>query len=135
MGIITWNDNYSVGIKSIDEQHQKLVQYLQDLDIAIVQKNEKVILHKILHDLYEYIDFHFQTEEKYFRSVNYPETEQHLIEHVNFMRKVNEFVQDYESGNTDISIEIMSFLVDWLINHICGTDRKYSRYLIDHGIV
>ncbi len=135
MSSIVWAESYNTGIKSIDEQHMKLVDYLNELDSAISARKGKGILDKTLKNLHEYMDFHFRTEEKYFQQVNYPDTESHMIDHINFMRKVQSFVESVENSNADISIDIMSFLVDWLINHICGTDRKYSKFLIEHGIV
>jgi len=33
-----------------------------------------------------------------------------------------------------LSLEVMNFLKDWLMNHIQGSDKKYGPYLNSHGI-
>ncbi len=38
MSYWTWDSSLSVGIEIIDEQHQRIVSYLNDLDVAYLEK-------------------------------------------------------------------------------------------------
>jgi hemerythrin len=33
-----------------------------------------------------------------------------------------------------LSMEVMTFLSNWLKNHIVKTDKQYSAYFIEHGV-
>ena len=48
MSLITWSEAFSVGIKSIDEQHKKLVDLLNRIATAKVEGISKKEIEKIL---------------------------------------------------------------------------------------
>ena len=60
-----------------------------------------------------------------------PETLGKLINEVHkfsalFIKKIEGFKKDFDSGHVMVSMSIINFLKDWLINHIQVTDKKYS---------
>lgn len=134
MVLMEWTPNFSVGVTEIDEQHKKLVEMLNLLYDAMTQGKSKEVLSDILVGLIGYTGTHFGTEEKYFDQFNYPEKETHKSEHKKFVEKVTAFKSDFDSGNASVSIEIMNFLKDWLVNHIQGTDKRYSAFFNEHGL-
>ncbi len=134
MALITWGTEYSVGINSIDDQHKKLVGFVNDLNDAMAQRKGKDILEKILGGLVEYTKTHFAHEEQLFRAHGYPEATAHKMKHDDLTKKVLQFQQDLHAGKAVMSVEIMAFLKDWLLNHIKGTDMKYSAFLKGKGV-
>jgi hemerythrin len=40
----------------------------------------------------------------------------------------------YNNGGLVVSFEITTFLKKWLIDHIQGTDKEYSDFLIAKGV-
>jgi hemerythrin len=40
----------------------------------------------------------------------------------------------FKAGEAMVSMELMTFLKDWLVNHIQGTDKKYSSFLRGKGV-
>lgn len=134
MALITWNDNLSVKIDEIDNQHKKLIDLINQLHEAMKQGKAKDATGKIISGLVDYTMTHFDTEEKYFIKYSYPETESHKQEHLNFVRKVSDFKKDFESGKAMLSLQLTSFLKKWLVNHIKGTDQKYSNFLNEKGL-
>ncbi len=134
MPFLEWNDSFSVKIPSIDKQHQKLVSMINELMDAMKSGKGKLVLGDIIQELANYTVEHFNTEEKYFKEFNYPETEQHIKEHREFVNKVSDFKKKFDSGGITLSVEIMNFLRDWLKNHILGSDQKYSDFLVSKGV-
>ena len=132
--IVTWDDKYSVNVSEIDNQHKKLVDLINKLHDAMKQGKSKEVLSEIISELINYTDVHFKTEEKYFDKFNYPKSDAHKTLHKNFVDKVLDFKNKYESGNAALSIEIINFLKDWLINHINGSDKEYSSFFNEHGL-
>ncbi len=43
MALMTWNDSFSVGIKTIDDQHIVLVETLNDLHAAMMKGQAKTL--------------------------------------------------------------------------------------------
>ena len=134
MALINWNDSFSVNVAKIDQQHQKLVSMINELNDAMKQGKGKDVLGKIINGLISYTANHFKTEEMYFEQFGYSETDSHKKEHSVFVQKVSEFKDGFEKGKLSLSIEVMNFLSDWLQNHIKGTDKKYSQFFNEKGL-
>ena len=134
MALIQWNESLSVKVVEIDQQHQKLVSMINDLNDAMKQGKGKDVLDKIVNGVVGYTSTHFSTEEKYFARFKYPEADSHKKEHAAFVEKVLEFKDGFEKGKLTLSIEIMTFLSDWLKNHIKGSDMKYSQFFNEKGL-
>jgi hemerythrin len=135
MPIISWNDNFSVGIKEIDAQHQCLIELVNKLHDSMKAGKGNAVLGPVLEDLLKYTQFHFSTEEKYFRKYGYPEYLQHKQQHDDLTQKALELKSNFEKGKLTISIEVMNFLKDWLSSHILGVDKKFGPFLLSKGLI
>lgn len=135
MSIIKWSEDLSVGIKSIDEQHNNLIEMINQLNAAMAVGEATTIQDEILLKMSQYTRFHFEYEEELFTQHGYPHSESHIKEHKNLVAQV---ISLRERSQTDISgcvsIEIMQLLENWLINHIKKSDMKYAPYLRDKGV-
>ena len=107
---------------------------INDLNEAMRKGKGKEILGKIVHGLTEYTQTHFQTEEKYFEEYGYPEGEPHKREHTAFTARVSQFKDAFDAGTAALSVEVMTFLSDWLQKHIKGSDKKYGAFLTGKGL-
>ena len=134
MALFEWNAAYSVNVTEIDGQHQRLVTMINDLNDAMKQGKGKDILSGIIGKLFAYAGSHFATEEKYFAKFAYPAAASHKLEHNNFVKKVSEFKNSFDSGRLALTIEVINFLKDWLKNHIQGTDKKYGPFFNEKGL-
>jgi hemerythrin len=54
MALITWSDEYQLGIKEIDAQHQKLVAMINTLHNAMKEGRGKDVIQPILNELLAY---------------------------------------------------------------------------------
>ena len=134
MALFQWDNSFSVNVTEIDKQHQKLVALINDLNDAMKQGRGKDALAKIIGELFTYAGDHFATEEKYFDKFGYPSTASHKLEHADFVKRVSEFKNGFDSGQLALTIEVMYFLKDWLKNHIQGTDKKYGPFFNEKGL-
>lgn len=134
MSLFQWDEKLSVNIPSIDRQHQKLISLVNQLHDAMKKGKGKEALNYILEELISYTDYHFKTEEKYFDQYGYAETERHKNEHNSFVKKVNEFNERFSQNNAIISLEVLTFLKNWVLQHIQKEDKKYSSFLIEKGV-
>jgi len=54
---------------------------------------------------------------------------QHKARHDDMARQVRELEEQHSAGSLTLSITIMTFLRDWLDEHITQEDRKLAEYL------
>ena len=134
MKLIEWDENLSVKIDSIDEQHKVLVDMINDFYEKIRTKAANELISELIKKMKNYTVVHFATEERYFKQYNYPDFENHKREHQDFVDKVVDLEKRFNSGKIVLSFEITNFLKEWLINHIQGTDMKYTNFLIQKGV-
>lgn len=135
MSVIQWSHELSVGIDSIDQQHQILIRMINSLNTAMAKGEANTIIGNILEDLTDYTRYHFSYEEELFEQHDYPNTIAHKRHHTNLIEEISTLKDRYEydlSGS--LSLEIMQFLKNWLTNHIMKTDKSYSKYLIEKGV-
>ena len=115
---VEWKDEYSVGIDSIDQQHKRLLNLINQLQTAIDYSTKT----------------HFTYEEGLMRDNDYPDFEPHKLQHEKMFEKVREVLSEYEQDQDTAMTNAVNYLKDWLINHINGTDKEYSSYLIGKGV-
>lgn len=134
MAFITWNSKLSVGINEIDNQHMKLVGYINELHDAMKVGKAKDKMGEILQNLVNYTVHHFSLEENLMTKASYPGFLAHKKEHTDFIKKVSDFQKSFNDGSAFVSIDVLNFLREWITHHILETDQKYSPFLKDKGI-
>ena len=134
MGMISWNENMSVNVVEIDDQHKKLTSLINAFYDVILQGKSNELLGETIDGLVDYTETHFAKEEHYFAQFHYPEAEEHKNEHSYFVNKVSELQKDFAERRIIISTELVDFLLDWLVNHIQRTDKKYSSFFNENGV-
>lgn len=134
MPLIKWDASFSVNVAEIDNQHQKLVSLINQLDAAMRQGKGREVLDKTIAELITYALTHFKTEETYFEKFGYPDKDDHIKEHREFSQKVAAFKKGMDERRLGLTIEVMDFLSNWLTNHIKGTDKKYSLFFNEQGL-
>ena len=73
-----------------------------------------------------YANFHFVTEEKIIKKVNFPETDKHFQSH----KKFNEYIQNNFQKIENVSIDdLFDFAVDWLVNHVLREDQELGKFI------
>jgi hemerythrin len=135
MALIVWNDKLSLKIKSIDDQHKKLIELINDFYENITNRSNKENVSQVLSGLKKYIEEHFAYEEKYMKFYHYPDFDSHKKEHDFFIKKVEDIEEKLNSEQIILSLDITSFLFDWLKKHIMISDKKYSETFIEKGFM
>jgi hemerythrin len=128
--MIIWKEEFSVGVKEIDEQH------IQLFDIAgrayellrndmQVDKYDGII--EILEELKEYAVYHFKFEEEYMASISYAKFLSHKVLHDDFIEKVSSIdLRQLDDNQGQYLMGILEFVMKWIEGHILGQDKKYA---------
>ncbi len=120
---ITWTADLDTGIPVIDQQHRRIVDFINDLEAAQVLGNKEQIK-QVIYDCIDYTLSHFAFEESMQEEAGYPYCKPHKKVHELFTRKVAEYQQRMELGD-DIAEELHGMLARWLVNHIKRDDADY----------
>ena len=134
MAPMNWSEEYSVDIISLDLQHQRIIELINQLERGAGMHQETKALGSVLSELLSYTKTHFKTEEALMRAHKYPGLASHEVEHRLLVNRVTEFRKKFEAGKLTDVYELVSFLEGWLESHILGTDKKYTPYLSGKGI-
>ncbi|NMG72101.1 bacteriohemerythrin [Parazoarcus communis] len=123
--LVTWQDGYALDLDEIDDQHRMLFDIMNRLWSAIIRRAETVELGGILEDLERYTVLHFTEEETFMRSISYMGFDEHIEQHRRF---VDYIIQEKRSAlaGRQVSLELIHFLRDWLVNHILVEDKRYA---------
>ena len=130
---VEWKDEYSVGIESIDLQHKTLLVLINQLQTAVEYSTGELFEQAALDSLVDYTKKHFSYEEGLMKKYGYAEYESHKAQHDQMIQKVEHVLQEYKRDSDNAMQQASDFLKGWLINHINGTDKQYSEYLIGKG--
>lgn len=129
MEIIKWSEKYNLGITEVDNQHKGLVIIINELFTLMSEGKAKDNLESIFEHLTDYTKKHFFTEEAMMIKFAYPDYNNHKQEHTKFIEKLTSLKNDFSKGKVTVSLEILNFLKEWLLNHIQITDKKYVPHI------
>lgn len=133
-----WDPKYSVNIKSIDIQHKKFFEIINNVFFLLRQKPvDETKVNKIVKDLVEYAEYHLNYEEKCFKETDYPDMATHCQFHNGYRQKIKDYqkkIKQKDSNLIALAQEIAEFAQNWLSEHILATDQKYSQYFLVHDV-
>ncbi|MBN2722529.1 MAG: hemerythrin family protein [Deltaproteobacteria bacterium] len=134
MALFEWTEKISVGVKVFDDQHKKLIGYINELHEAMKNRQGKEVLEKIFIDLENYTKTHFNHEITVLKAEKYPDLDEHLRQHHKLVEQLVELKDKHAAGKLFVSSQTMEFLKKWLTDHIMGHDKKYSGFLDSKNI-
>jgi hemerythrin len=135
MKTIEWQNEYTVGVKELDDQHRNLLKTINTLLEEQRDKYEAAKFSPALSSIIHYAYTHFATEERYLLQVHFPNLKQHVLEHIDFIMKTVGLALRIESSSGDeLRIELLRYLKEWYSYHVLGTDRHYIPFLASKKI-
>jgi len=135
MPFMVWNDRLSINVSAIDDDHRRMIETINELYDAIRGDYSKDVLGGILHRLVDYTQYHFEREENLFSQTAYPTASEHSREHADATAWIRQMRDDYAGCTAAApSLKMISFLKDWLFDHILGSDHRFGEFLNSRGV-
>ena len=134
MALIVWDKRLETGHGKIDEQHKALVEIVNRLHGAMKQGKGKEELGGILVFLKDYTVTHFAMEEQLMAQHNYSGAVKHKQIHAELVHQVADLVDKFQKGTATLTLPVMNFLEDWLVQHIQGEDYRFALELKGKGV-
>jgi hemerythrin len=119
-----WKPSYELGISVIDNQHKRLVEYINELYEAVQTRDKKQII-LVLAGITDYTISHFAFEEQLMAEANYTMIGPHKKIHEAFIATMDRYKKSFSEGY-DIAGQLMAELQIWLTYHISNDDNDYK---------
>lgn len=126
---IDWDDCLNLGVRRVDDQHRHMVGLVNELIENLHQGKEEEIVRPLLGKLREYTVYHFHDEEAFMEELRYPERREHQQEHKRLVDQVKQYQRDIYEHRTVEPAALLSFLKDWLLDHILKMDMQIGTFV------
>ncbi|KXU34469.1 hypothetical protein AXE65_07310 [Ventosimonas gracilis] len=118
-----WNNRLNTNIRVIDEQHRRIVDYINALEQANLTADRQMIAEAIA-GVTDYTQSHFAFEESLLEEAGYRFIKPHKKVHELFIRRIDSYAERHNKGE-NVGGELYNLLSTWLINHIQHDDADY----------
>lgn len=132
MDFLEWDDDLLIGIADVDEQHQHLINVLQDMYERVQScesiHEERILTGELLKELQDYARQHFVEEEEILAQKKYPDLLSHQEEHTRFVQELVRLRESYAAGEQALSFNVFFFAYQWITQHIKAKDTQYAAF-------
>ena len=129
MAFMEWSASLETGVPEMDRQHRRLVDLVNQLHEAMKSGQGATQVDTVLNGLVAYTRTHFQDEENLLRQRGWSGLPGHLQLHQGLLRQLATFVEAHKAGKRISTLDLSTFLKDWLTKHILQEDRQYGKAL------
>jgi hemerythrin len=129
-----WTEAFSVKIKSIDEQHKKIILTINDLHSAISKKDAPQVSETLLANLAKVLKENFLYEENLFTKYQFPHGALHQKGHQDLLAAVTDLQQAMKNKKPTLILQGLTTLKGNFTNHMRTADMAYSAFLTSKGV-
>ena len=130
MALLSWNDQYLIGQSTIDDEHKTLFRLINDFHTHWSENRDRKDVARMLNQLIQYGELHFQDEERIMAQEGYPELESHRAIHEKLIIEIFKLNEELADQSRLLERDITKFLKQWLVDHIVHNDYEFRNFLI-----
>ena len=123
MDLVKWQEEYSVHVDAIDEQHKRFLAIINKL--AQVQATDRDAVGIAMDDLLDYAAYHFAAEERILATRPQVDLAEHRKRHNVFINRMVLLKRDFNTGKDIDPTEVFDWAGAWLLHHILRRDKRY----------
>ena len=129
MSLITWKDEFSVGVAAVDVEHRELIQLINDLDDAMQGEATHSTVVQTLGEIYARISAHFALEEKIMRGAGYGGYDAHKQDHELLLDVLLDVIDSVDDTGDYDRTALSRDLDRWFSDHFRTHDAKLHHKL------
>jgi hemerythrin len=124
MSLLEWKSGFSVGISSMDFEHQKMIRLINEIYDELLEHRDADSIEQFLGDIDAAINAHFALEERMMRDASYAEYDAHKEDHEKLLDQIRELMDDFRA-DPETGFELLrENLADWFENHFATFDAR-----------
>ena len=132
MGLLHWENRYSVGIDAVDHEHRELVELINRLYDEATSRGSKDAVLDFFGDLFKAISAHFALEERFTRERGYDQLVQHKNDHERLLDEIRDIMEDFEAS-ARVDEQLLAQRLDaWFSRHFETHDARLHHALGTH---
>lgn len=109
--VLNWKEEYSVGIDTVDNQHQKFLGIINELGDCIANKTTGEKGQHLFFSLAHFADEYLLKEKMLVNSVNEIDYSFFRGKHVDFLKQLQDFQSKYEKENSEkVFVDLYNYL-------------------------
>jgi len=135
MDAFYWSQQFETGLPTVDEQHHRLVDLINEFGSLVTQpaniRPEEV--ERMFSELAAYAEFHFSEEESMMVKVGLKQDyiAHHQRQHAEFLQELTRIHSSLDVNDPQGPHRLLMFLVHWLAYHILGIDKAMARLVAE----
>ncbi len=128
MDAIVWKDDYLVGVREIDRQHQDLVKLINRLLIIHRTGDAPPLVKRLLMEIVKFAEYHFISEENIMIITRFPGLDDQIAEHDRIIADLQRRIARYLEGGETVD-GLLTYLVTWFVSHTVKEDKRIGAYI------
>ncbi len=124
MILIKWKDEFSIGVPSIDYEHQQLIKLINQLSEMAQWGNSYDNVIDALGEIHVQISAHFALEEKIMRDSRYDDYAGHKADHENLLDELRDIMDQVDDDGGYDESRLGSELNRWFSVHFRTHDAR-----------
>lgn len=129
MALLEWKDDYRTGVRSIDYEHQNLIESINRIFKDGDGEHETLLA--ALAEIHALIEAHFALEEKIMRDQRYPAYIPHKQDHERLLDEILDIMEAVEKhGQLDMALTFGERLSAWFGVHFASLDKDLHKMII-----
>ncbi len=131
MQTISWNEDLKIGIKTVDNQHRKLISIANEFINAANQHSRGIVLGRILTRLREQAVSHLSAEEKLMAQARYGKRSVRSLENARFKVAMKQF-QHHLKVSGEVTFKDIHQFKQHMVQHIKGAKQVIIKSTFIH---
>jgi hemerythrin len=129
MGLLHWEDRYSVGVEAVDHEHKELIGLINRLYEEASARRSKDAAVGFFGDLFKAISSHFALEERFMRARGYDHLAEHKNDHERLLDELRDIMEDFEASDRFDEQALARSLDAWFSRHFERHDARLHKVL------
>ncbi len=132
MPLVEWKAEFSLGIPSVDYEHEALIALLNELHEGLDEGYGRETMSAFLGEVNARISAHFALEERIMRKAGYENLDAHKADHEVLLEQIRDLMDAYDEGGfEDLNERLSTALQSWFTTHFRGYDGQLHESLGD----
>lgn len=132
MKYLQWSEKFSVGVDSVDYEHQNLMDMINMIYAELEDRRDVAEITNTISDVHAEISAHFALEERIMRQAGYEEFDAHKNDHEDLLDQIRAMMDAIENDPEPALDTLSDQLADWFSHHFATFDARLHSKLGDH---
>jgi len=133
VALLNWKAEFSVGIDSVDFEHQEMIELINALYTELSDSKDVATIEGFLGEIHATIAAHFALEEHVMKRSGYAEYEAHKNDHEELLDQIRDLMDEFDGGPEAAIEALRTQLGDWFEGHFATFDaRLHGKLHVPH---